>query len=91
MGTLVTISIMSASDTAERSMAHAFASIAEVVALLGSSPLARQADAIELLERLLPDAGLSPARYRAVLREYPDAVSASLRALHDAVKGVRTD
>jgi hypothetical protein len=67
----------------------ALASVAEVVVLLGGSSIARQADAIELLERLLPDAGLSPARYRAVLREHPDAVASSLRALREAVAGPR--
>ncbi|MBX3199600.1 MAG: VWA domain-containing protein [Labilithrix sp.] len=65
----------------------ALASVAEVVALLGGSPTARQADAIDLLERLLPDARLTPARYRAVLREHPDAIALSLRALRDAVAG----
>jgi hypothetical protein len=65
----------------------ALASVCEVVELLGGSPLARQADAIELLERLLPDARLSPARYRAVLREFPDAIAPSLLAVRAAVLG----
>ncbi len=65
----------------------ALASIAEIVTLVeGGGDLARRADAIELLERLLPDAGLTPARYRAVLREWPGAVAAPLRAIHDAVR-----
>lgn len=63
----------------------ALASVAEVVSLLGGSPLARQADAIDLLERLLPDARLTNARYRAVLRDFPKAVAPSLQAVHDAV------
>lgn len=63
----------------------ALASVAEVVTLLGGSPLARQADAIDLLERLLPDARLTNARYRAVLRDFPRAVAPSLRAVHEAV------
>ncbi|MBN9166181.1 MAG: hypothetical protein J0I07_34855, partial [Myxococcales bacterium] len=67
----------------------ALASVAEVVVLLGGSPIARQADAIELLERLLPDAALTPARYRAVLREFPAAVANSLRAVRAAVDGPR--
>ncbi len=67
----------------------ALASVAEVVVLLGGSPIARQADAIELLERLLPDAALTPARYRAVLREFPGAVASSLRAVRAAVDGPR--
>ncbi len=65
----------------------ALASIAEVVALLGGSELGRRADAIELLERLLPDARLTPARYRAVLSNWPGAVAAPLRAVHEAVRG----
>jgi hypothetical protein len=63
----------------------ALASVAEVVSLLGGSSLARQADAIDLLERLLPDARLTNARYRAVLRDFPTAIAPSLRAVHDAV------
>ncbi len=69
----------------------ALASVAEVVVLLGGSPVARQADAIDLLERLLPDARLTPARYRAVLRDFPDALGPSLRALRDAVAGRASD
>jgi hypothetical protein len=61
------------------------ASVTEVVALLGGSSLARQADAIELLERLLPDARLTPVRYRSVLRDFPAAVAPALQALHDTV------
>lgn len=68
----------------------ALASVAEVVGLLGGSPIARQADAIELLERLLPDAGLSPSRYRALLREFPEIVAPSLRALRESVAGPKT-
>lgn len=64
----------------------ALASVAEVVALLGGSDLARRADAIELLERLLPDARLSPARYRAVLRDWPGAVAEGLIAVREAVR-----
>lgn len=67
----------------------ALASVAEVVALLGGSETARQADAIELLERLLPDARLTPARYRSVLREHPGAIANSLAAARAAVAGPR--
>ena len=63
----------------------ALASVADVVGLLGGTELARRADAIEMLERVLPDARVSPARYREVLREWPGAVAAPLRALHAAV------
>ena len=64
----------------------ALSSVAEVVSLLGGTPLSRQADAIELLERLLPDARLTPARYRRVLHEHPHAVASALAALHAAVR-----
>ncbi|MBX3226446.1 MAG: VWA domain-containing protein [Labilithrix sp.] len=63
----------------------ALASVAEVVALLGGSTLTRRADAIDLIERILPDARLTPASYRAVLRNFPVPITSSLRALHDAV------
>jgi Mg-chelatase subunit ChlD len=64
----------------------ALASVAEVVALLGGSDLGRRADAIELLERLLPDARVTPSRYRAVLRDWPAAVASPLAAVHAAVR-----
>ena len=68
-------------------VACARASVAEVVTLLGGSRLARQADAIDLFERLLPDARLTPGRYRAIVREHPHAIARPLQALHDAVTG----
>ncbi len=61
------------------------ATVAEVVREVGGSSLARRADAIELLERLLPDARLSPARYFAVLREHPAPLAPALAAVHAAV------
>ncbi|UQA62033.1 vWA domain-containing protein [Polyangium aurulentum] len=64
--------------------------VAEVVGDLGGTDLARRADAIDLLERLLPDAQLSPARWHAVLRDEARAVAAALGAVHAAVKGART-
>lgn len=62
------------------------ATITEVVGLVEGSELARQADAIDLLERLLPDARLSPARYEAVVTQYPGQTKAALEALHGAVR-----
>jgi hypothetical protein len=66
------------------------ATVAEVVGDLGGTDLARRADAIDLLERLLPDAQLSPARWHAVLRGEARSVAAALGAVHAAVKGART-
>ena len=64
----------------------ALTTVAEVVDEVAGSPLGRQADAIEILERLLPDARLSPARYHAVLHAYPAQVSRALAAVHRAVR-----
>lgn len=61
------------------------ASITEVIEAVGSTRLGRQADAVDLLERLLPNARLTPARYHEVLRQYPHELAPALRHLHDAV------
>lgn len=65
-------------------LTSALASVAEVMVLVGGPELARRAEAIELIERLLPDAHLTPARYRELLREWPGAVAAGLAAVHAA-------
>ncbi|MBX7195990.1 MAG: VWA domain-containing protein [Sandaracinaceae bacterium] len=59
--------------------------VAEIVSVVGGAPLARRAEAIEVLERLLPDAGISPARYRRVLDEFPRTVAPALDAIHAVV------
>ncbi len=61
------------------------ATVAEVVTVVGGTPLARRAEAIDVLERLLPDAGLSPARYQQVLAEHPEALAGALAAVHATV------
>ncbi len=61
------------------------ATLAEVLADLGGTSSERRADAIELLERLLPDAQLSPARYRAVVRARPPEITGALAAVRAAV------
>lgn len=61
-----------------------FAAIVEVLEVVGSSPRERQADAVDLLERLLPNGRLTPARYHEVLRRYPGQVAPLL----DAVRAV---
>ncbi len=66
----------------------ALTSVAEVVMLVGGPELARRAEAIELLERLLPDARLTPATYREVLREWPGAIAPALRAVHAAASPI---
>lgn len=58
--------------------------IVEVLELSGDTPHARQADAVDLLERLLPNARLSPARYHDVLRLHPAEVAEPIAAVHAA-------
>lgn len=77
-------------DTLERddleSVILVLGSIVEIVELIESTELGRQADAIDLLERTLPDARLSPARYHAILRAYPQVVAPALEAVRAAVR-----
>lgn len=61
------------------------ATVAEVISELDATPLQRQADAIEMLSRLLPDARLSPATYHAVLEAHPGAIAPMMAAVHEAV------
>lgn len=63
--------------------------IAEVISDFGGTDLSKKAEAIELLDRLLPDAMLSPARYAAVFRDEPTIVKEALRALHRAANPLR--
>ena len=62
------------------------ASIVEVVRVVGGGELARKADAIELIERLMPDAGITPARYFATLSSHATRVAPALTALHAEVR-----
>ncbi len=57
------------------------ATLADVLADVAGMRAERRADAIELLERLLPDARLSPARYRAVVRARSPAIVRALAAV----------
>lgn len=61
------------------------AAVAEIVSVVGGTALARRAEAIELLERLLPDASISPARYQRVLAAFPTTLGPALAAVHAAV------
>jgi len=60
-------------------------SIVEVVRVVGGSELSRKADAIDLVERLLPDAHLTPARYFATLGRNGARLAPALAALHAEV------
>lgn len=61
------------------------ATITDIVSEFTGPPLGKQVDAIELLERLLPDARLSPSRWATVLRNHSDELKPALSALHQAV------
>ena len=63
----------------------ALATVSEVVAVTLGSDLARRADAIDVLERLLPDAALTPARYFAVVGHPTAKTLMALRMVHAAV------
>lgn len=62
------------------------AAVVEVLEIVGRSPRDRQADAVELLERLLPSSRLSPARFHEVLRLFPVEVAPALEAVHAVVR-----
>ena len=63
------------------------ATVHELVSELGAERLERMADAIDLLERLLPDAGLTPARFHATIASGPPALREALRLLHEDMGG----
>jgi hypothetical protein len=56
--------------------------VGEVTLVVGGDPLARQANAIEILERLLRDAAIAPWRYAELVNRYPSelgSLSATVR------------
>jgi hypothetical protein len=59
--------------------------VAEMIGVVGGSDLSRMADAIDLLERLLPDARLTPARYHEVLAQAAADLAKPLAAVRGAV------
>ena len=62
------------------------ATIAEVVETFGAAPVERQADAIELLERLLAEVHVTPWDYAELVRRPAPAVASALRAVHAAAR-----
>lgn len=78
------VAIAEATDLSEdrEAVIVALATIAEMLDVVSGTDLGRRADAIDLLERLMPDARLSPARWQAV-------VSAPTARVADALQIVR--
>lgn len=80
------LSIVDPQASADAEAVHVMlASIVEIAGVVGGSLLARRADAIDLVERLLPDAGLTPSRYFDTLSEHARRLAPALEALHKAV------
>jgi len=78
----------SPADSDDRDAARVvLVTVAEVVGELGTDPLRRRADAIELVERLLPDARLSPARFHELVERR--LLQPELQAIHEAARGAR--
>jgi len=59
----------------------ALATIAEMLDVVSGSDLGRRADAIDLLERLMPDARLSPARWHSVVTAPTERVAEALKVV----------
>lgn len=64
------------------------ATIAEIVGELGGDPFHRQADAIEIVERLLVDAQLTTERYLVVVASRDPRVTSALEAVHLSLRPV---
>ncbi|HWL87486.1 MAG TPA: vWA domain-containing protein, partial [Polyangiaceae bacterium] len=69
----------------EEAVFVALSAIAEVIGVVGGMDLDRRADAISLLERLLPDARLTPVDYTRVVTAGGPRIASALRAVHDVV------
>jgi hypothetical protein len=61
------------------------AAAAQVIDLVGSTSLERRIDAIELVERLLFDAGIPEWHYAELLRRYPEALSTEIARVRSVV------
>ena len=70
-------------------MTVALATIAEMLDVVGGTDLGRRADAIDLLERLMPDAQLSPARWMEVVSAPTPRVAEALRIVRNAAAAFR--
>ncbi len=76
---------------ADQSLAEVLAAlvaVAETVDAVGSRGLQRQADAVELLERILVQSGISPHRYGRICREQAPHLA---RALADVRRAAHVD
>lgn len=63
------------------------ATVVEIVGELGAEPAARAADALDLLERLLADARLTPARYDELVRRHARRLARELASVRACIRG----
>jgi hypothetical protein len=61
------------------------AAAAQVIDMVGSTSLERRIDAIEIVERLLFDAGIPEWHYAKLLRRYPGALSSEIERIRSVV------
>jgi hypothetical protein len=66
-------------------LARSIDTVAEVIAMGHAHPLEQRADAIEMMERLLREAGIAPWRYAELLRRHAGRLATPLERLHAAV------
>jgi len=83
--TATQVSPRRAEDDAEdvlalQAMLHGVACVVDTVA---SSELRRYSDAVEIMERMLLDAGIGPWRYRELLQRYPQEFAVSIAQLRE--------
>ncbi|HWL87763.1 MAG TPA: hypothetical protein VNO21_18295, partial [Polyangiaceae bacterium] len=71
----------------EEAVFVALSAVAEVIAVAGGLELDRQADAILLLDKLLPDGQLTPAVYAQVIGSGSPRIASALAAVQTAVTG----
>ena len=72
-------------------LARLIDTVAEVIAMGHAHPLEQRADAVEMMERLLREAGIAPWRYADLLRRHCARLATPLERLHAAVGELRPD
>lgn len=76
-----TLTPSDADQTRINTLLGLLAAVAEVTELLEGEPLRRQADAVEMLERLLLENGMTLPEYASLLERYPDRFHSSLELM----------
>jgi hypothetical protein len=61
------------------------AALCEMIGVVGGSELTRKSDSIELLERLLVDARITPRRYEDLMTKFRSSFARGLTSLHQTI------